>query len=106
MRRLFPIALLAVLSSCRGWSPTAPSTSLFGTVTDAQFGYRVAGAEVVLSGTGGGVTYADGNGSYAIRDVRAGHYRLNVYVGPAGGHLALQTELDLHDGANLYDIQL
>src|SRR5256885_654772 len=101
------VLLLVALTACNGWSPTAPGgASLFGTVTNAQYGYRVSGAEVVLLGPGGGTSQSNGDGGYSFHRLEPGRFQLLVYYGPAGGQLYVRTDIDIRDGANVHDIAL
>ena len=50
-----------------------PTASLYGVVTDAQTGSRIAGVEVTINGQ---VTYTDIQGAYAFDGLEPGAYTI------------------------------
>jgi len=105
MRRLLlSLFLLVAFTACN--SPTEPFSraDLSGVVKD-QYG-NVWGGVSVSAVTPGGVaaTGVTGNdGRYTIKRITPGHYRVWLQLGPTGpGYFV--GDVDLHDGANTFDI--
>ncbi|NBC17194.1 MAG: TonB-dependent receptor [Bacteroidetes bacterium] len=77
LRRIGPLRLLSLLAACMLLVPAAAAqdATIVGTVTDAQDGQPLIGANVILDGTTQG-TATDIDGEYRIEDVAPGEHTL------------------------------
>ncbi|HEX3068762.1 MAG TPA: carboxypeptidase-like regulatory domain-containing protein [Thermoanaerobaculia bacterium] len=105
-RILILLALLLVIASCDGHSPTDPSSghsaTLSGVVTDSRgnpwggVSIGLVQSEVAASGL------TDDHGRYSIKTA-PGHYRVWLQLGRTGpGYFV--NDVDLIAGQNTYDI--
>jgi hypothetical protein len=111
MKRLtlfFSLALL--LAACREGSFTDPfggrNASISGVVTSSRTTQPIGGATIgvftIDTNELVGSAHCDGiTGQYAITGLRPGQYRFYVNY---PGRVLSQTEVDLHEGPNHYDI--
>lgn len=102
---LLHLFLLVALASCN--SPTEPQLAradLSGLVTN-QYGSVWGGVSVSMVTPAGAAATGktDMDGRYTIRRVTPGHYRVWLQLGPTGPG-SFVGEIDLHDGANTFDI--
>lgn len=106
---LLALLTLLLFASCHGESsPTDPwgrfQNTLTGTVVD-KYGNIWGGVTVSLSNEGGlSSTLTDMQGRYLLRGMPPGRYRLIVRLGRLAFNDAVNTEIELHEGENVYDI--
>lgn len=103
MRKFLLILAAAVLTvwSCKDDTPT--TGSIYGMISDAETGYPISGAEVVLS-PGNMTTVTGSDGNYELQNLTAGQYRLQV---SAAGYTMNSRQLTVSEGnVIICDMQL
>ncbi|MCL5267437.1 MAG: TonB-dependent receptor [Bacteroidetes bacterium] len=91
------LCMVVLLISFMGSTARAASSSIKGSVKDAQTGEALPGATVMLKGTSIG-TSTDLNGNYVVRNVPPGSYTIRViYV----GYEQQEKRIEIKDGVSL-----
>lgn len=108
MRHLPLLALLLVLTSCEGLSPTEPfsTTSTLSGVVKDPYGSVWGGVTVGLVADQGVAAsgHTNDGGRYSLKSLRPGHYRVWLQLGRTGpGEFV--GEIELREGNNTFDIQ-